>query len=273
MRSVSNRVPGIVALIAALLLMGAAAVAAQTTGTNEDQLDLFGAIHEGTCEAPGSTAAYHVGDFIEIQESEIVGSSDLALTLRAQQTLQADFDDLFGADAPGYVFVVLDNADPQGDPVACGAVGGVRVNGQVVVGLVTSETITDDGELAGVAVFGNTVPSGPTTQPAQTPGQLPVQAYISSDALTPEPTTPAPVTPTPPQASPTPAPSTPVPTHEPTIAPTESPTQAPTEAPTQPPTESPTDAPTEVPTQEPTDPPTEEPTDSPTEIPTEEDDA
>lgn len=273
MRSVTHRLLGIVALIASLALVGAAGVTAQGTGTTQVQLDLSGAIHQGTCDAPGDTVAFQVGDFIRIQESEIVGSTDIALTMRAQQTLEADFDDLFGPDSADYAFVVLDNTDPQGDPVACGALGGVQVNGQVVIGLTSTDDATNNDELVGAAVFGSTVPAGPTTQPAQTPGQLPVQAYISEDALAPDETVPTTVAPTQtlPPASPTPAPSTPVPTQEPTLAPTEDPTMAPTEAPTQAPTEAPTQPPTQAPTEAPTQAPTEAPpTDAPTQAPTEE---
>ena len=261
MRFRSKRDTALLGLVSSLALVGAAGVAAQSDATSQPSLDLSGAIHQGTCEAPGASA-FQVGDFIRIQESEIVGSTDVAFNLRAQQTLQADFDDLFGEDAVDHVFLVVDNTDPQGDPIACGALGGARVNGQVVIGLAVTDDATGDEELAGVAIFGNTTPSGPTTQPAQTPGQLPVQAYVSEDALTPDEPTPAVITPTrTAPASPTAAPSTPVPTQEPTAAPTESPTIAPTEQPTEAPTETPTQAPTEAPTQEPTEaPPTEEPT-------------
>lgn len=275
MRSALQRVPGIIALVALLSLVGAAGVGGQGATTAQDQLDLSGAIHEGTCGDPADSNTYQVGDFIRIQESEIVGSQDIELTLRAQQTLQTEFDDLFGTEAPDYAFLVIDNTDPDGAPVACGALGGVQVNGQLVIGITSTDDASDDEELVGVAVFGNTQPTGPTTQPAQTPGQLPVHAYVSEEALTPDPVTPTVVAPTPtpppppPPASPTAAPSTPIPTQEPTIAPTEEPTMAPTEEPTQAPTESPTQAPTEEPTQMPTQAPTQAP---PTIEPTEEDD-
>ena len=265
MRSTKHRMVGIIALVTSLALIGAAGVTAQGTGNTQTQLDLSAAIHQGTCDAPGVTAAFQVGDFIPIQEAEIVGSSDIALTMRAQQTLQTDFDDLFGPNAPDYAFVVLDNTDPEAEPVACGALGGVQVNGQLVVGLTATDAALDDDALVGVAVFGSTEPTGPTTQPAQTPGQMPVQAYVSEDALTPAEPTPmtVPSTQTPPPASPTSAPSTPIPTQPPTTAPTEAPTTAPTEEPTMAPTEVPTELPTMAPTEAPTELPTQMPTEAP----------
>lgn len=248
-RSVRHPVSALVALVVVLALAGTAGVAAQDTTSPPP--DLSGAIAQGTCDVPGQ-AAFQVGDFIRIDQAEIVGSTDIAFSLRAQRNIDSTLDALFGQTP--YVFLVIDNADPSGGPVACGALGGVNVNGQITIAL-TAPDETQDGRdrIVGVAIFGATTPTGPTTQPAAQPGQLPVQAYLSEDALTPPETPETVVTqpqPTTAPASPTAAPSTPEPTMMPTMAPTMAPTTAPTEEPTEAPTEEPTEVPTEVPTED-----------------------
>jgi hypothetical protein len=267
----SRRALAVTGLTVCLGLAGAPEVAAQGTGT---PLDLSGAIYSGTCDSLGESAVFQVGDFIPVNETEILGSKDIDFNLRAQQTLQADIEGLFNGTSP-YAFVVRDNTDPQGDPVACGEIGGVQVNGLIVVGIDATDTTTTNGQqrIVGVAVFGSTEPTGPTTQPATTPGQLPVQAYLSEDALTQQPTptatTTTQVVPTqaPPAASPT-TQATATATMEPTMEPTTEPTVEPTEEPTTAPTEEPTTAPTLPPTEVPptTAPPTEAPP-PPTEVP------
>ncbi len=272
--SLSHRVVAIIGLTLCALLAGSSGTAAQGTGTT---LDLSGAIYSGTCDSLGDTAVFQVGDFIPVNDADVLGSKNIDFNLRAQQTLQADVEGLFNGTTP-YAFVVRDNTDPQADPVACGEIGGVQVNGLIVVGIDATDTTTANAQprIVGVAVFGSTEPSGPTTQPATTPGQLPVQAYLSEDALTQQPT-PTPTTTTTTQAVPTQAPPAASPTAQATVAPTVEPTMEPTTEPTMEPTTEPTAAPTEEPTTAPTveptiAPPTEAPTDvppPPTEAPTE----
>lgn len=257
-RSLRHPVSGLVALVLTLALAGTAGVAAQGTTASTPPPDLSGAIVEGTCATIGQTVLT-VGDFIRIDQSEIVGSTDIAFTLRAQRSVQGSIDDLFGQVA--YAFVVTDNTAIGGAPVACGNLGGVNVNGQITIALTAPDQMLPGRNLVvGVAIFGATTPEGPTTQPSAQPGLLPVQAYLAEAALAPPPTTTVPVQPpvqpTTAPASPTAAPSTP----EPTMAPTMMPTMAPTMAPTMPPTAPPTSPPTAPPTSPPTAPPTSPPT-------------
>ncbi len=247
-RTLRNPVSALIALVVVLALAGTAGVAAQDTSSPPP--DLSGVIAQGTCDAPGQVI-HQVGDFIRIDESSVVGSTDIAFTLRAQRDIDGTLDALFAQTQ--YVFLVIDNTDSGGDPVACGALGGVNVNGQITIALMAPDsTDADRDRIVGVAIFGATTPTGPTTQPASQPGQLPVQAYLSEDALTP-PETPVPTAPettVPPTPTPTVAPSSPVPTMMPTMAPTWTATMAPTIAPTIP---LPTIEPTAEP--EPTNPP------------------
>jgi hypothetical protein len=181
-RSLKHPVSALVALVVALSLAGGVAVAAQGTGADAPP-DLSGAIAQGTCDAPGQ-ASIQVGDFIEIDASEVVGSQEIEFTLRTQRNVDSTLDALFGPTP--HVFIVTDNTDPGAGPVACGALGGVNVNGQITVALLATDATMDDRDrIVGVAIFGATTPSGPTTQPAVQPGQLPVQAYLSETALTP----------------------------------------------------------------------------------------
>jgi hypothetical protein len=239
-RSFRHPISALVALVLTLSLAGGVAVAAQDTSSPPP--DLSGAIAQGTCDAPGQ-ASIQVGDFIRIDDSEVVGSQEIEFTLRTQRNVDSSLDALFGPTP--HVFIVTDNADPGAGPVACGALGGVNVNGQITIALTTPDQEQADRDLiVGVAIFGATTPSGPTTQPAVQPGQLPVQAYLSENALTPpevvETTVPPTPTPTTAPATPTAAPSTPEPTMMPTMAPTAPPTMAPTMPPTAPPTMPPT---------------------------------
>lgn len=217
-RTLRNPVSALIALVVVLALAGTAGVAAQDTSSPPP--DLSGVIAQGTCDAPGQVI-HQVGDFIRIDESSVVGSTDIAFTLRAQRDIDGTLDALFAQTQ--YVFLVIDNTDSGGDPVACGALGGVNVNGQITIALMAPDsTDADRDRIVGVAIFGATTPTGPTTQPASQPGQLPVQAYLSEDALTP-PETPVPTAPettVPPTPTPTVAPSSPVPTMMPTMAPT-----------------------------------------------------
>jgi hypothetical protein len=258
-RPLRHPVSALVALVLALGLVGTAGVAAQGIPSTPPP-DLSGAIAQGTCDAPGQ-ATIQVGDFVRINQSEIVGSQDIAFSLRAQRNVDSTLDGLFGQTP--YVFLVVDNANPGAGPVACGALGGVNVNGQVTIALTAPDPMMAGRDLiVGVAIFGATTPEGPTTQPAAQPGQLPVQAYLSEAALTqPEAQTTAPTpTPTTAPASPTAAHSSPEPTMAPTMPPTTAPTMAPTRPPTAPPTSPPTAPPTSPPTAPPTSPPTAPPT-------------
>lgn len=235
-RSLRHPISALVALVLTLSLAGTAGVSAQDTTSPPP--DLSGAIAQGTCDAPGQ-ASIQVGDFIRIDESEVVGSQEIEFTLRTQRNVDSTLDALFGPTP--HVFIVTDNADPSAGPVACGALGGVNVNGQITIALTTpDQEQADRDRIVGVAIFGATTPTGPTTQPAVQPGQLPVQAYLSEDALTPPEvveTTVAPTpTPTTAPATPTAAPSTPEPTMMPTgTAPVTATTMPPT-ATTAPPT-------------------------------------
>jgi hypothetical protein len=244
-QSLRHPVSALVALVLALCLVGGAGVAAQGIPTTPPP-DLAGGIAQGTCDAPGQVTI-QVGDFVRIQQSELVGSQDVAFTLRTQRNVDSSLDALFGQTP--YVFLVTDNANPGAAPVACGALGGVNANGQITVGLTAPDPFgTGRDIVVGVAIFGATTPTGPTTQPAAQPGQLPVQAYIAEVALTqPQPVQQQPVQPTTAPASPTAAPSTPEPTMAPTMAPTSPPTMPPTSPPTAPPTSPPTMPPPTMP--------------------------
>ncbi len=130
-RTLRHPVTALIALVLTLALAGTAGVTAQGTTT---PLDLSGAIAQGTCDAPGQ-ASIQVGDFIRIDESEVVGSQEIEFTLRTQRNVDSTLDALFGPTP--HVFIVADNADPSAGPVACGALGGVAVPAAVL--LITSD--------------------------------------------------------------------------------------------------------------------------------------
>jgi hypothetical protein len=259
MRPPTHRILAILTLTALLALAGAPATAAQ----DDEQLNLSGAIFTGPCDTLADTATHPAGDFIEVDEDAIIGYQQVPPFLRAQATLPAGLDTLFQPQQV-YSYVVRDNADPTADPVACGELGGVQVNGQVVIGLYQPDPASPDDPaaevLVGVAVFGNTTPSGPTTQPSNAQSETPVQAYLYENVLagieTPTPMAPSP--PPPPTPTPTTAPASP------TTAPTEAPTTMPTTTTTATATETATATATATETATSTEEPTEQPTDEPT---------
>ena len=253
MRSPTQRFLALVTLVALLGLAGVPGTVAQ----GDAPRNLTGAIFTGPCDTLGDTATYPAGDFIAVDEDTIIGYQQVPPVLRSQATLPAGLDALFQPQQV-YSYVVRDNADPGGDPVACGELGGVQVNGQIVIGLFKpSPDDPETGELVGVAIFGNTTPTGPTTQPANAQNETPVQAYLYENALDGA-ETPTPMAPPPPPPTPTTAPASP--TAAPTMAPTTSPTMMPTMTATATETATATATATETATSTATEEPTQEPT-------------
>jgi hypothetical protein len=234
------RLPMIVALLGALALTGTFGSAANLQ--DDGPLDLSGAVYQGPCASLNQNPTWQVGDFIPVNESNLIGYDDVGPLLRSEGTIDTTLDDLF-RDGGAYSFVVRDNTDPQGDPVACGRLGGVLVSGQVVIGIFIENDANEN--LVGVAVFGSTSRAEPRSEgsQAQLPENVPVQAYLFVDQLTDAPEAgvtptqdtgqPAGPTPTPSTPTSTPTPSTPTSTPTPTVTPTQAPaTETPTPEPT-----------------------------------------
>jgi outer membrane biosynthesis protein TonB len=257
------RVLVIMALLGAIVLGGSFGSAAILQDTDDETLDLSGAVYQGPCASLNQNPTWQVGDFIPVDETDLIGYDDVGPLLRSEGTIDTSLDDLF-RDGGAYSFVVRDNTDPQAEPVACGRLGGVLVSGQVVIGIFIENGANEN--LVGVAVFGSTssgqqrsqaqqaqqteTPETTQAQQVQLPEEVPVQAYLFVDQLTEAPastgTPESEATPT--MATDQPAAPTPTPAPAPTQTPTPAPTQAPTAAPTQAPTAAPTQAPTAAPT-------------------------
>jgi hypothetical protein len=272
----------IVLLLVTLGIAGATGVFAQGTTSPPD---LSGTIVEGTCDTPGEEA-FAVGEFIRIDPDDVIGASEIAFSLRAQRTIQTDLDTLFGATP--YAFVVRNNANVGAGPVACGALGGILVDGQIVIGLTAPDRLLGGEALVGVAIFSATASTDAGNPPTTVPSEIPVQAYLSEDAMARSAATPAAVT----TSTRVPSTSTAVPSATGTQAASPEPTQTatstatatetatatatatntPTETPastaTATTTSTPTDTPTSTATNTPTDTPTSTVTSTPTDTPT-----
>ncbi len=265
MRSRFGRMLTAAGLAAAIGVSGATGIAvAQQT---DEQLNLFGAIAQGTCEQYGGNPAYQVGEFIPIEQEEVVGSTDFVFTHRAEGTVPIDINELLQADNP-YSYLVLDGADPQSDPVACGEIGGVVVQGRLTIGL--EQWNVDD--LVGAVVFGQRTVEGQAGAPTPATGEEPetevlVAAYIAAEDLALEETEEAtePAAPAA-EASPTGV-ATAVPTETPTEIPAETPADAPTETPTDVPADTPADTPANTPANTPVDTPADTPANTPADTP------
>jgi hypothetical protein len=109
------------------------------------------AIHEGSCEEPTEDPAFQVEENalsigVDQEDPTAVGTAITRPVFASSGTLDVDFDDLASTE-----HVVAIHANPQefGTVVACGAIAGIEVDGQLVIALVPA----GDSDVSGVAMI------------------------------------------------------------------------------------------------------------------------
>ncbi|MGH2531243.1 MAG: hypothetical protein ACRDJW_02950 [Thermomicrobiales bacterium] len=147
-------------LVLSLTVVGGASARAQQA----TPVVIFGdelpvAIHEGTCAAPVAQPLFDLGAAVPIgaaaddddgddddDDDDLRGTAPINPVLSTEETIGTTFDDLF--DTP-HVIAGHASAEAFGTIVACGDLGGVEEDGQVVVAL----RPVGGSDLAGVATF------------------------------------------------------------------------------------------------------------------------
>lgn len=164
-RSVFTRVFAVAAalmLVAALSAVGGGgrAVAAQQASPVAvlgDELPVT--IHEGTCASPVAEPAFDVGSAVPFGADEgeddedddddgddLRGAAPATPVLSVEEAIETTFDDLFDTQ---HAIAVHASPDAFGTIVACGDLGGVEEDGQIVVAL----RPVGGSDLAGIATF------------------------------------------------------------------------------------------------------------------------
>jgi hypothetical protein len=139
---------------AVLVLLVSASAAAQNATPTDIGAPSEGypvAIHEGSCEEPTEEPAWQMEETavsigVDQEEPTVVGEAVTRPVFETTGTLDVSFDDLAGS---AHVIAVHASADDFGTVVACGAIAGIEVDGQLVVALVPA----GDSDVSGVAMI------------------------------------------------------------------------------------------------------------------------
>lgn len=109
------------------------------------------AIHEGSCEAPTEEPAFQMEENavsigVDQEDPNVVGTAITRPVFATSGTLDISFDDLASTE---HVVAIHANPEEFGTVVACGAIAGVEVDGQLVIALVPA----GDSDVSGVAMI------------------------------------------------------------------------------------------------------------------------
>lgn len=142
-----------IALSAGVLIGAPSFVAAQTSQDStpavaQGSIVYPVAIHAGTCAQTQTEPQYTLTDLAPRLSNQMSGTAPGPAVLESESTVEANFDNLLGAQGQSYALALHRSKDDFGTLVACADLGGPIKDGTLVVGL---RPLNDSG-LSGVAM-------------------------------------------------------------------------------------------------------------------------